>query len=182
MPDAIRVGPSFESEFPGASPSAAELAANIVRVANAFLTEVDRRRRPIADLSASGFEALAVLDGAGEPLAPHQIAERLLVTTASMTSLLDTLARRGLVVRRPHPYDRRKILIEITPAAQDVVDRMLPVVHLTATEVFAAVPEAERERMIRALGDVRARIAEAGTEAPPVPRPRVRPKRRRPVP
>jgi len=178
MPDAIRVDPSFPTEFPGASVSAAELAANLVRTANELVAEVDRRRRPIAGLSASAFEALAVLDGAGEPLAAHQIAERLLVTTASMTSLLDTLARRGLVVRRPHPGDRRKILVEITPAAQEVVDRMLPVVHLAATDVFAAVPEAERQRTIRLLGGVRARLAELARQDPPAPRARVRPKRR----
>ncbi len=46
------------------------------------------------------------------------IAERLLTTTGSMTSLLDTLEKRGLIRRLPHPDDRRKLLVDITPAAQ----------------------------------------------------------------
>jgi DNA-binding MarR family transcriptional regulator len=39
------------------------------------------------------------------------MAERLIVTTASVTSLLDTLERRGLLERRPDPTDRRRPLI-----------------------------------------------------------------------
>src|SRR5947208_10013388 len=95
----LRVGDDFEDEFPGASRSAAEVSANLVRTSDAFLAELHRRRREIADLSPSAFQALAVLEGAGEPLSGHVIAERLLVSSASMTSLLDTLERRGLIER-----------------------------------------------------------------------------------
>ena len=99
----IRVPADFEREFPGASRSAAELAANLVRASDAFLAEVDRRRRKITDLSASAFQALAILDGAGEALAPHVIAERLLVSSASMTSLLDTLEAARIDRTPPSP-------------------------------------------------------------------------------
>ena len=125
----IRVPAHFEREFPGASRSGAEVAANLIRAADALLTEIDRRRRDIADLSPSAFQVLAILEGADEPLAAHTIAESLLVSSASMTSLLDTLERRGLIERIRHPGDRRKILIHLTDEARAIVDRMLPVVH-----------------------------------------------------
>src|SRR4051812_35014074 len=112
--DAIRVGPDFAAEFPGALASSAEATANLIRASNALLNEIQRRRTPLAALSASAFEALAVIEGADEPLPSHVIAERLLVSTASMTSLLDTIERRGLAVRLPHPTDRRKIQVAIT--------------------------------------------------------------------
>jgi DNA-binding MarR family transcriptional regulator len=168
----IRVPADFEREFPGASRSAAELAANLVRTSDAFLAVVDRRRRKMADLSASAFPALAILDGAGEPLAPHVIAERLLVSSASMTSLLDTLEGRGLIERHPHPTDRRKVLIRLTVNARDIVDRMLPIVHASATEAMADLSEVEREQLILALGTIRARLAEVSSLPPQVPRPR----------
>ena len=129
----IRVPADFEREFPGASRSAAEVAANLVRTADALLAEFERRRREIADLSASAFQALAILEGADEPLAGHVIAERLLVSSASMTSLLDTLERRGLIERHRHPDDRRKVLIHLTDEARAIVDQMLPAVHAAAT-------------------------------------------------
>jgi DNA-binding MarR family transcriptional regulator len=178
----IRVPRGFRREFPGAQPAAVETAANLVRAATAFLDEVERRRRPVAGLSHSGYETLSILEGAGEPLPAHVIAERLLVTTASITSLLDTLAKRGLVTREPHPADRRKILVRLTPEGAAVVDAALPIVHRAATDVFGQLPDEQAEQLIEVLTRARGRIAELATQAPPVPRPRVRPARRGHVP
>lgn len=168
----VRVPPDFEKEFPGASRSAAEVAPNLVRVSDAFLTELDRRRREIADLSPSAFQALAILEGAGQPLAGNVIAARLLVSSASMTSLLDTLESRALVERHPHPTDRRKILIHLTDQAREIVDRMLPVVHATATEALADLTEVEREQLITSLATIRARLAVMSGQPPATPKPR----------
>lgn len=176
---AIRVPADFEDEFPGASRTSAELAANLVRTCDAFLTEVQRRRKRIVDLSASAFQALAVLEGADGPLAPHVIAERLLVSSASMTSLLDTLQRRGLVRREAHPTDRRKVLITMTDEARDIVDQMLPVVHGTATEAMADLTDREREQVIGALAMIRGRLAELSGRQPATPQPRRRPRKGR---
>ncbi len=171
---AIRVPTDFQQEFPGASRSAAEVAANLVRAADAFLAEVERRRRGIADLSASAFQALAILEGAQEPLAAHVIAERLLVSSASMTSLLDTLERRGLVDRHPHATDRRKVLISLTDEAREIVDQMLPVVHAAATEALADLAEADREQLITSLTTIRARLDVLASQPPSTPKPRRR--------
>lgn len=176
---AIRVPADFEAEFPGASRSAAEVAANLVRTSDAFLAEVERRRREIADLSASGFQVLAILEGAGEPLPGHVIADRLLVSSASMTSLLDTLERRGLVERHAHPTDRRKVLIQLTDEAREIVDRMLPTVHAAATEALADLAEHEREQLINALATVRARLAVVSTQPLLIPKPRRKRRTRR---
>lgn len=171
----IRVHAGFGDEFPGADASSAEAAANLVAAANAFLEEVHRRRHPVAGLSHSAYQVLAILDGAGQPLPSHVIAERLLVTTASMSSLLDTLERRGFVRRLPHPEDRRKILVEITDPAREVVDQVLPLVHAAATEAFAVLEPSERELLTEALGRVRARLSDIRSEEPRAPEPRRRP-------
>jgi DNA-binding MarR family transcriptional regulator len=113
----IRVPADFEAEFPGASRSASEVAANLSRTATALVSAVERWPRETANLSASAFQTLAILEGASEPLPAHVIAERLIVRSASMTSLLDTLERRGLVERHPHPSDRRKILVHLPDTA-----------------------------------------------------------------
>src|SRR5438874_1735159 len=65
-------------------------------------------------LSGTAKQALAILDGAGEPLEPGVIADRLIITSGSTTSLLDTLEKAGLVRRTRHPEDRRKVLVDIT--------------------------------------------------------------------
>jgi DNA-binding MarR family transcriptional regulator len=171
----IRVGPGFRREFPGCDATAAEAFANLIRASTEALAELDRRRRLLADLSASGFEALAVLDGAGEPLTGTDIASRLLVTTASITSLLDTLARRGYIERQPHPMDRRKILVSITNAGRELVDDMLPTVHTAATQLFGGLSPGELETLISVCTHLRTRVAQLSELPPPIAHPRRRP-------
>ena len=176
---ALRVPDDFEHEFRGASRSAAEVAANLARTSTAFLTEIDRWPRARAGLSASAFQTLAILEGAGEPLAAHVIAKQLLVSSASMTSLLDTLERRGLVERHPHPNDRRKVLIHLADEAHGIVDEMLPVIHAVITAALVDLTEPERERLIRSLTKIWTRLGEIAGE--PIPTPKSRRKRRRPA-
>jgi DNA-binding MarR family transcriptional regulator len=142
---------------------------NLARTASISLAELDRRRKAIGDLSASGWEALAVIEGAGEPLPPKVIGERLLQTSGSITSLLDTLERRGLVRRGPHPEDRRKLLVDITDEARDLVEKMLPLVHATSIDVLDGLSESDRERLIQMLGKIRANAEAMGSRpVPPV--------------
>ncbi|MEM7672404.1 MAG: MarR family transcriptional regulator [Verrucomicrobiota bacterium] len=52
-----------------------------------------------------------------EPLLSKQIAEKLGLTSGSVTALQDRLEKRRLIRRKPHPEDRRAILVELTPTA-----------------------------------------------------------------
>jgi DNA-binding MarR family transcriptional regulator len=175
-PPPIRVPSDFEREFPGASRSAAEVAANLIRVAADFETQVERRIREIAGLSTSGQQTLAILEGAGEPLAGHVIAERLLVRSASMTSLLDTLEGRGLIERHPHPTDRRKILIHLTDQGHMIVDQTLPALHAIFTAAIRDLSESDRAQLITSLTTLRTRLHELADQ--PAPTSKGRRKRR----
>jgi DNA-binding MarR family transcriptional regulator len=169
-PEPLRQAAHFEVEFPGASRSASEVLLNLARTSSVSLAELDRRHKSaIGSLSLSGWQALAIIDGAGESLSPKVIAERLLVTSGSITSLLDTLERRGLVRREPHPDDRRKLLVDITDEARTLVDVMLAQVHATSIEVMAGISEADREQAVQTLAKIRANVeAMASRTVPPV--------------
>jgi DNA-binding MarR family transcriptional regulator len=130
----------------------------LVRTGDQLLAGIDQALRHHR-LSRAGREALAVLDGAGQPLSPTAIAERLIVTTASVTSLLDTLERRGLVERRPDPTDRRRLLIVITQDGKAIVDQFLPEVVALQTAALAALTEAQRQQLVELLATVRANMA-----------------------
>jgi DNA-binding MarR family transcriptional regulator len=162
----LRVDATFAQEFPDASASASECAINLVRAASLFLTEADRYRRTVTDLSAGASEVLAIIEGAGEPLPPHVIAARLLVTSGTLTSILDTLERRGYIVRVPHPHDRRKLLIDITDSARAVVDALLPRIHAAEREVFAPLSEEDRAALIALLGRIQTELIALQSRTP----------------
>jgi DNA-binding MarR family transcriptional regulator len=75
-----------------------------------------------------------------------------------MTSLLDTLERRGLVERHPHPSDRRKILVHVTDEARRIVEQTLPVQHAVITAAVEEVSQADREQLIATLATIWARL------------------------
>jgi DNA-binding MarR family transcriptional regulator len=129
----------------------------LVRTGDRLLAGIDQALRHHR-LSRAGREALAVLDGAGQPLSPTAIAERLIVTTASVTSLLDTLERRGLVERRPDPTDRRRLLIVITQDGKAIVDQFLPEVVALQTAALATLTEAQRRQLVELLATVGANL------------------------
>ncbi len=142
------------------SSSANECIVGIVRAGEAFVALANRALSGY-QLSPAARQALAVLDGAGEPLSPTEIARRLIVTTASVTSLLDTLERRGLVERRADPADRRRLLVAITPPAQDLVRQYVPEVVALQAAVMTGIGEEDRQHLIAILTRIREAIAAA---------------------
>lgn len=140
--------------------SANECVVGIVRTGEAFVALANRALNGY-QLSPAARQALAVLDGAGEPLSPTEIARRLIVTTASVTSLLDTLERRGLVERRADPADRRRLLVAITPPARDLVRRYVPEIVALQAAVMSGIGEEDRQQLIAVLTRIREAIAAA---------------------
>src|SRR5437879_4354353 len=164
----IRVGADFEDEYPGADALATECFANLWRTADLLMGLHNRHTLDQYQLSPSARGVLAVVEDAGQPLEPSVIAERLVVTTGSMTSLLDNLEKRGLVRRLPHPNDRRKLLIDITPEAQAIVDEFLPAFHARERDVVtAALTTSEQRTLLRLL----AKLQQAGADAISTPAP-----------
>lgn len=171
----VQVGDDFEDEYPGASALATECFVNLWRTADLLVGLHNRHTSDRYQLSPSARDVLAVVEGAGEPLEPTVIAERLVVTTGSMTSLLDNLEKRSLIRRLPHPEDRRKLLIDITPDARAIVDELLPTLHARERDVMgAALSTSEQRTLLRLL----AKLQQAAIDARSAPAPEAAPRRR----
>ncbi|MGZ4701370.1 MAG: MarR family winged helix-turn-helix transcriptional regulator, partial [Ilumatobacteraceae bacterium] len=144
------------------------LFASLLVVADVLMELHEPRIEATLGTSQTAAQALAVLDGAGEPLTPSQIGERLLVSSATMTSLLDTLEQRGWVLRTPNPDDRRSLLIEITEAGRATADVFLPGLHKLERRVMSELDDDERAQLLGQLERVLVR-ANAITAEPMEP-------------
>lgn len=117
-----------------------------------------RRRRAFAahDLVPWEFDVLAALRRAGPPhrLTPGALLAQTLVTSGTMTTRIDRLAERGLVVRHPDPSDRRSVLVELTPAGKLRVDAALAALLAFEDALLGAISPsaaAELEASLREL-------------------------------
>jgi DNA-binding MarR family transcriptional regulator len=121
MPD------DYYAQTPDGSVLATEAAMNTLRTADLLFDHIGRVLRPL-NVSAAGGLVLGVLRDHGA-MSPSQLGERLIVTRATVTGLLDSLERRGFIRRSAHPSDRRSLRVEITPAGLDVLQELRTLVH-----------------------------------------------------
>jgi DNA-binding MarR family transcriptional regulator len=148
---------AFAREFPSGDATATECAQSLILASSRF-TEADTRALRRHGLSIAARILLATIEGAGESLPANVLAGRLLVTGASITSLVDTLERRGLVRRVRPESDRRVVLIELTDAAQPVIDAYLAEVTALHAAEFAIFTADEREQLTTLLARLAAHI------------------------
>jgi DNA-binding MarR family transcriptional regulator len=127
-------------------------------------------------LSHAALNALAVIEGEGQPMLTGEVAARMHITSGTVTSLLDNLERKQYVVRSSDPDDRRRVLVDITPSAQAVLDEALPAIQQVARVLIDRIG-AQRQQV---LLDILSEISQAAADLPddlPEPQPRQRPKR-----
>ena len=121
---------------------------DLLRAAAAVEPTVARR----AGISTSELQALRhLLDGSRGPV---ELSHLLGVTSAASSGVVDRLASRGHVQRRPHPDDGRRTQVEVTDSGRREVDAMLDPMPARLAELDASLDEAERDVVRRYLQGV----------------------------
>jgi len=161
----VRVEEDFENEFPGASALATECFLNLAHLGTAMLASLNRLLSGYGIPSYTGFNAMAVLAGAGGPVPPSVVTDRMIVTRPTVTGILRTLEQRGLVNRTAHGSDRRMHLVGLTVKGRDSVRRVLPEVHRFENELFGVLDEGQLQTLLVMLDAVLERLEGAGTSA-----------------
>jgi DNA-binding MarR family transcriptional regulator len=155
----IQLSPDFDKRYPDASAVSTEAAMNTILTADLLLKQIAKLLKPL-ELTPSGGLVLSMLADSKEPLSPIQIAERLILSRAAMTSLLDSLAKKGFAKREPHPYDRRKLVIQITKKGREVAQKFRPLIHRHQKLWFGVLPVEEQRTLIRLLHHLQDKLAE----------------------
>lgn len=140
-----------------------EVLINLIRTDSLVTTALSRRFRRHG-LSLSCFNALVILRQAPDGVNPHEIADRLLVTRAAVTAILDALEAKKLIRRDRSGVDGRMSLIAITEEGKRLLDDLLPE-HFAAERAMASVLGAnEKEILISLLGRLQLHIAAQSCE------------------
>lgn len=109
-------------------------------------------RREVAgrvDLSETEMRALEHISK--HEMGPAEIARLIDVSTAASTGIVDRLESKGHVERHPHPEDRRRTVVTMTPHARAEVFRHLGGMFAGLARADAELTEDERQVVVRYL-------------------------------
>ena len=150
--------------FPDLDPSACDAYLHLLRTADEVY-RVREANQAAHGLSQGRFTVLMLLyDKAAnrpKPGAPADLAECAGVTRATMTGLIDTLERDGLVKREPDPEDRRRMSVHLTDKGLSTLQAVLPGHFQWMAALMAPLDETERKQLVRLLSKLSERIPEA---------------------
>jgi DNA-binding MarR family transcriptional regulator len=116
-------------------------------------------------LSPGRYAALMALDVQRPSMAPSQIADRLGVTRATVTGLIDGLLRDGLVSYAPEGTDRRRKAIALTRKGEALIEVVVPDIFERMAAMMSPLSADERRVAVNLLGKVEAGLVTPGVVA-----------------
>jgi DNA-binding MarR family transcriptional regulator len=128
-----------------------ELADSVLTASRVLVAVAARSLALVEDeVSLAQYRLLVVLAGRGTQRIAA-LAEALGVNPSSATRLCDRLARKGLVRRRRAATDRREVRVTLAPLGRALVEDVTARRREEIGRLLAAVPAAQRDRIVEAL-------------------------------
>lgn len=168
------------SERVGVVADVVNLHQELVRLSQVLVSEgakligafADRQGLHPTDVAA--LSRILAAEEAGAPLTAGALAEELVLTSGAVTSVVDRLERARYVVRVRDPGDRRKVLLQYSPAGRSLADEFLVPFFVRSEVVMSQFTSSELDVVRRYLTATGADMAafrhvlqQQATSAPP---------------
>lgn len=135
---------SFQIYREGGSTDDIRLTVQLVIVARRWRSLLDEHLRVIGQ-SAARMEAMAAIMNSPSLSAQVEIARRLRIEGPTMTRMLDTLEKDGLVERLPDPNDRRTKQLRLTPDGERVLEQIFEIADTMRDRLLDGIPPEQIE-------------------------------------
>jgi MarR family transcriptional regulator, lower aerobic nicotinate degradation pathway regulator len=90
-----------------------------------------------------------------EPCSQNQLGRLTAMDVATIKGVIDRLTARGLTETSPDPEDGRRLLVSLTRAGQQLVEKAVPNALAITKETLAPLDAKERETLIALLSKLR---------------------------
>ncbi|KYZ77760.1 transcriptional regulator [Anaerosporomusa subterranea] len=112
------------------------------------LMEIDRRDIRNYGLNQTEFAVLELLYHKG-PHPLQQIGERILITSGSITYVVNKLEKKGLLERNPCEEDRRIVYAMLTEKGRSLLGEIFPHHALALAKAFRGLTQEEKQLAIQ---------------------------------
>lgn len=104
-------------------------------------------RSQLYHLPANACMVLVHLHLHPEDSEPAAMAAANYFPRQTVTFILDTLEKNGLAVRKPHPNDRRRKLVQLTPKGKQLANRMFRDIVNFESEALKKIEDVDIHRL-----------------------------------
>lgn len=113
-------------------------------------------------LSETEFRVLATLFAYADSGAhPTELCAKTSQSPANMSRISDALVSRDLITRGSSALDRRKMVLRITEAGEELVRRLMPQLYASLFELFEGFSDDEQLRLVGQLKRLAANVDKA---------------------
>jgi DNA-binding MarR family transcriptional regulator len=156
--------------FPELDPSATEVFLHLMQAGDDAFRVVDAHLAE-HNISQGRFMVLMLLldkmNNCPHVRTPAELADLAHVTRATMTGLIDTLERDGLVKREPDQRDRRMMSVTLTPKGAALLKAILPPHFKRMAALMEPLNESERKTLVQLLAKITQRAGALSASTPP---------------
>jgi DNA-binding MarR family transcriptional regulator len=127
--------------------------SNLYRAASAIRNNFERTVLAPHDLTWTGWVVLWVV-WIWDDIESRHVAAEAGISKGTLTGVAGTLERRGLLLRRAHPDDARRVLLSLTPAGRRLMTKLFPQFNAAEAHVLAPLNAREVQTLATALRKV----------------------------
>lgn len=137
------------SQLPDNQRHALNLFVKLMRAANTTANSVHGHLKD-DNLTVSQFGVLEALYHLG-PLSQSELGGKILKSNANLTTVVDSLEKKKLVVRKRARGDRRKVTVHLTATGNELIAKVFPRHALVVAEKLKFLSEDEKDALEKLL-------------------------------
>lgn len=99
------------------------------------------------NLSSGRFTLMILLFRHGDGLIPSELAQTVGVTQATISGLINSLEKAGIVQRKTHEKDGRSYVIKLTEKGLQLTGEILPDYHARINNFWSKFPSEEKNQL-----------------------------------
>lgn len=132
----------------------------LTKTYNLFLHKISSQLS-IYELNVSEFGVLELLYHKG-PQQVQKIAEKILVSSGTMTYVVNQLIKKGFVIRRRCVNDQRIYYVELTELGQEKIEFVFPRHQAYLASLFSGITEEDQVHLVELLKKTQISINDFG--------------------
>jgi DNA-binding MarR family transcriptional regulator len=118
---------------------AMEAVAAVHRASGALRSRAERRVLGPHRLTWTTWVVLQIVS-VWQEIETRHVASEAGISKSTLTGVVATLDRRGLIRRRVHPADARRVLLTPTETGSELVSHLLPRINAEETAMLSGIP------------------------------------------